>query len=331
MVFRPPNLTLYMGQERIKSQLMIAIQAAQKREEPLPLILLSGRPGTGKTSLVHALAGEVDANLVQTIGSSIEDDLDLQSILAKTVKTDKPYRILFIDEIHSVPKIIEEKLYTVLEDEEVTLNIFGKIATYTVPFITVIGATTTLGKIGKPLRDRFQLQFEMEPYALEELGYIVYMTAQYHEMKISGSMAAQIASRSRHTPRIAVRLTERCIDYALAKGYNEITKEVFRETMKLMQVDFFGLEPRDYKLLELLASCEEPVGILNIANALGESRETLTEVIEPYLLELKAIRRTARGREITPFGLEILAHREELIEKDYFTEEDHGKAGIDID
>lgn len=307
MSFRPESFDDYHGQTKIKKRLEIVIKACQIRKVPLPHILLVGKPGLGKTSLAYVISREISSTFNQCVGSSLKNDDDIAKILATMDENNQ--NLLFIDEIHSLPKYTEEKFYQLLEDNEIELTINNETNIYSLPPLTVLGATTRVGALTKPFIDRFGLQFELENYSLVELGYIVAATAARLGLIIDGECAVDIARRARGTPRIAVNLTQRCGDMAIVLGLPQITQEVINETMALYDIDSIGLTPRDYLLLERLAESDKPLGLTTLANTIGEDKLTIETVIEPYLVEQGLITRTNRGRIITDKGIEFVNNK----------------------
>ena len=299
---RPHNLDEYIGQAKAREQLEIFIAAAKKRGEALDHTLLFGPPGLGKTTLAHIIAREMGVNLRQTSGPVLERPGDLAALLTNLERND----VLFIDEIHRMSPIVEEILYPALEDYQIDIMIGEGPAARSVrldlqPF-TLVGATTRAGMPTNPLRDRFGIVARLEFYAPDELARIVTRSASLLNAVIVDQGALEIARRSRGTPRIANRLLRRVRDYAEVKSEGRITREVADAALKMLDVDPVGFDLMDRKLLEavLFKFSGGPVGLDNLAAAIGEERDTIEDVLEPYLIQQGYLQRTPRGRIATP-------------------------------
>lgn len=298
---RPKALDEYVGQEKIREQLEIFISAAKKRKESLDHVLLFGPPGLGKTTLSHIIAKEMQVGLKQTSGPVLEKAGDLAALLTNLEEND----VLFIDEIHRLSPVIEEILYPAMEDFHLDIMIgegpSARSVKLDLPPFTLVGATTRAGMLTNPLRDRFGIVSRLEFYTNEELIRIVERSASLLNIKIESSGAKEIANRSRGTPRIANRLLRRVRDYAEVKAEGVVNKQISDLALKMLDVDKIGLDNMDRSLL--LAIIEKfsggPVGLDNLAAAIGEERETIEDVIEPFLIQQGYLMRTPRGRVAT--------------------------------
>ena len=298
---RPKGLAEYVGQAKAREQLEIFIGAARMRGEAMDHVLLFGPPGLGKTTLSHIIAAELGVNLRSTSGPVLEKPKDLAAILTNLEKND----VLFIDEIHRLSPVVEEILYPALEDYQIDIMIGDGPAARSIklelqPF-TLIGATTRAGMLTNPLRDRFGIVARLEFYTAEELAKIVRRSAGLLDVPIDGEGGFEIARRSRGTPRIANRLLRRVRDYADMKGDGRITKPLADKALAMLDVDLFGLDVMDRKLLEAVIHRFDggPVGLDNVAAAIGEERDTIEDVIEPFLIQQGFLQRTPRGRVAT--------------------------------
>ncbi|MGG3469286.1 Holliday junction branch migration DNA helicase RuvB [Neobacillus pocheonensis] len=311
---RPQTLKQYIGQDQVKENLEIFIKAAKLRKETLDHVLLYGPPGLGKTTLAVIIANEMGVNIRTTSGPAIERPGDLAAILTAL----EPGDVLFIDEIHRLPRTIEEVLYPAMEDFCLDIVIgkgpSARSVRLDLPPFTLVGATTRAGALSAPLRDRFGVLCRLEYYKEDQLKSIVVRTADLFDTEIDEQAAGEIARRARGTPRIANRLLRRVRDFAQVKGDGSIGLTLAREALELLQVDRLGLDHIDHKLLKGIIEKFRggPVGLDTIAASIGEEAETIEDVYEPYLLQIGFLQRTPRGRVVTPavylhFGMEIPA------------------------
>ncbi len=298
---RPHTLREYVGQAKARGQLEIFIEAARARKEALDHVLLFGPPGLGKTTLAHIIAREMGVNLRQTSGPVLERPGDLAALLTNL----EPRDVLFIDEIHRLSPVVEEILYPALEDYQIDIMIGEGPAARSIkldlPPFTLVGATTRAGMLTNPLRDRFGIVARLEFYAQDDLAAIVRRSAQLLDVAIRDEGAAEIACRARGTPRVANRLLRRVRDYAQVKADGTVDRAVAQAALQMLDVDALGLDLMDRKLL--LAVIEKfsggPVGLENLAHAIGEEADTIEDVLEPYLIQQGYLQRTLRGRVAT--------------------------------
>lgn len=299
---RPRSFDSYVGQRAIKDNLKLAIAAATKRGEPIDHVLLYGPPGLGKTTMAGVIAAEMRANLRITSGPAIERAGDLASILTNLADGD----ILFIDEVHRLPKTVEEVLYPAMEDYGIDVMLgkgpSAKSIRLDLPKFTVIGATTRAGSLSAPLRDRFGIIHRLEYYSPAEIGQILYRSSDILKVELKKEAAEEIAKRSRLTPRIANRLLRRVRDYAEVHGEGIINQNQANEALDMLEIDNLGLDPSDRRILTAIIANYGggPVGLETIAATVSEEKTTVEDVHEPYLMQLGLLERTSRGRKVTP-------------------------------
>ena len=305
---RPQNFEEYIGQKDVKENIKIFVKAATMRNTSLDHVLLYGPPGLGKTTLSHIIANELGVNIKTASGPTIEKSGDLAAILS----TLEPFDVLFIDEIHRIPKYIEEILYSAMEDFNLDIIIGSDGQSRSIkidlPRFTLVGATTRAGDLSSPLRDRFGITCKLNYYTFEELTEIVKRSANVLNLQIDEDAAKIIAKRSRKTPRIANRLLKRVSDFALVNADGIINKEITNSSLNRLHVDEYGLDQTDIEYLESLINKFNggPVGIESIAASIGEEQTTIEDVIEPFLLQEGFIKRTTRGRQVTEKTYEYL-------------------------
>lgn len=302
VTIRPHNFESYVGQDRLKKTLKISIEAAKRRSEPVDHILLFGPPGLGKTTMAHVIANEMNSNLKVTSGTAIERAGDLASLLTNLQKDD----ILFIDEIHRLPKSVYEVLYGAMEDFVLDIMV-GKGTTANtlridLPQFTIIGATTRTGVLPTPLRDRFGIIHRLEFYNLDEIKQVLNRTSKILNMQLSEEASTELSKRARLTPRIANRLLRRIRDYAEIKSVKVIDSDIVNEALEYLQIDAHGLDPLDRELLSVILNQYNggPVGVETLSAILAEDKSTIEDYYEPYLMQIGFLERTPRGRKVTP-------------------------------
>ena len=305
---RPEVIDEYIGQSDVKENIKIFIEAAKMRGEALDHVLLYGPPGLGKTTLAYIIANEMGTNIKTASGPSIEKAGDLAAVLSSL----EPGDVLFIDEIHRMPRFIEEILYPAMEDFTLDIIVGGdgnsRNIKIDLPPFTLVGATTRAGDLSSPLRDRFGIVSKLQFYNQEELTQIIKRSARVLDVSIDDDAAEELASRSRGTPRIANRLLKRVRDFALVEGKGVIDKEITDSALSRLKIDKIGLDDIDHALLSAIITKFNggPVGVDAISSAIGEEVSTIEDVCEPYLLQMGLLKRTNRGRVVTKQGYDIL-------------------------
>jgi Holliday junction DNA helicase RuvB len=305
---RPRRLDDFIGQDALKQQLAVSITAAMSRGEALDHVLLAGPPGLGKTSLAQIVAAELDVPFIQTAGPALERKADIAAFLTAL----EPRSVFFVDEIHRLPRALEETFYPAMEDHCLPITVGqgagARVVTIDLPAFTLIGATTRTGLLSTPLRDRFGIQHRLDHYDPVELSRIVRRSARLLGVEIEDSGAVAIAERSRGTPRVANRLLKRVRDYAEVHGDGTVSAQLARSALDLLEVDHLGLDRLDREILRTI--CDKfsggPVGLSTLAASVGEEQDTIEDVYEPYLLQRALIERTPRGRAATRRAFEHL-------------------------
>ena len=305
---RPETIDEYVGQNDVKDNIKVFVDAAKMRNEALDHVLLYGPPGLGKTTLAFIIAHEMGTNIKTASGPSIEKSGDLAAVLSSL----EPGDVLFIDEIHRMPRYIEEILYPAMEDFSLDIIVGSEGNSRNIkidlPPFTLVGATTRAGDLSSPLRDRFGIINKLQYYTIEELTTIIKRTARVLNMDIEDDAAEELAKRSRGTPRIANRLFKRVRDFAMVKGLDVIDKETTVDALKKLKVDKIGLDSTDHELLKSIIEKFNggPVGIDALSSSIGEEVTTIEDVYEPYLLQIGLLKRTSRGRVVTDKAYEVL-------------------------
>ena len=305
---RPRRLEEFVGQDGLRAQLSVAIEAAAARGEELDHLLLAGPPGLGKTSLAQIVAAELEVPFVATAGPALERKGDIAAFLTAL----EPRSVFFVDEIHRLARTLEETFYPAMEDLRLPITVGqgagARVVTLELPPFTLVGATTRTGLLSTPLRDRFGIQARLEPYTAGELAVIVRRSARILEIELQDEGALEIAARSRGTPRVANRLLKRVRDYAEVRLDGIVGADAARAALEMLEVDALGLDRLDRRILEAICSKFDggPVGLSTLAVAVGEEQDTIEDVYEPYLLQEGLIKRTPRGRAATAAAFEHL-------------------------
>ncbi len=317
---RPAKLSEFVGQKEVVDNLLISIQAAKKRKEPLEHILLSGPPGLGKTTLAHIITREMSGKIVATSGPAIERAGDLIGILTNLSHGD----ILFIDEIHRLSKVVEEFIYPAMENYQIDFVIdkgpYARTIKFNLKHFTLIGATTRAGLLTAPLRGRFGIFYHLDFYEPKDLVKIILRSANLLNVKLDKDAALEIGKRSRGTPRVANRILRRVRDWAQVKSDGSITREVVDKSLKSHGIDSMGLDTIDRKVVNVIHSSYNggPVGIESLASTLNEEPDTIIDIVEPYLLKIGFLRRTSRGRELTELAYQHLGLKRKERQKELF-------------
>ena len=310
---RPESIAEYIGQNDVKENIKVFVEAAKMRDEALDHVLLYGPPGLGKTTLAFIIAHELGTHIKTASGPSIEKSGDLAAILSSL----EPGDVLFIDEIHRMPRYIEEILYPAMEDFSLDIIVGSEGNSRNIkidlPPFTLVGATTRAGDLSAPLRDRFGIVSKLQFYTIEELKEIIKRTARVLKIEIEEAAAEELAKRSRGTPRIANRLFKRVRDFAMVEGMSSIDKEITEQALSKLKVDKMGLDNTDHELLLAIINKFNggPVGIEALGSSIGEEVTTIEDVYEPYLLQMGLLKRTSRGRVVTDKAYEVLGIKKE--------------------
>ncbi len=298
---RPQTLADFIGQEAVRDQLAVSLEAAAGRDEPLDHVLLAGPPGLGKTSLAQIIATELGVPFVQTAGPALERKGDIAALLTAL----EPGSVFFVDEIHRLSRALEETFYPAMEDRRLPITIGqgagARVVTLELPAFTLVGATTRAGLLTTPLRDRFGIQYRLENYSTDDLASIVRRSAMILDLPLDDDGALAIAARSRGTPRVANRLLRRVRDWAQVRGSGTVTADAATSALELLEVDELGCDRLDREILSVLCTTYSgrPVGLSTLSIAVGEEADTIEEVYEPYLVQCGLISRTSRGRAAT--------------------------------